>query len=232
MNKIIEIECLKINNIPYQLKDKKGQTIRIHFNSNGILIISSPKNTKKESIINFIEKNIDWIKKRYLIYLSKTLSYDNNSQQYVFGKKCTLKINFSKTRRIDLVDDLLLISVNNFEQVKNDLIMWRYNKADLIFQEIFYKCFLQMKAYLKEFPKLVIKTSKTKWGCCYINENKIMLNVALTQVPLFLIEYVIFHELSHFIVHNHSQEFHQFLNKFVPNEKECFKELKKYNSIL
>lgn len=232
MIKNIKISVLELKKIPYQFKEKVGKTIRIHFNTNGVLIISSPKNIKNESILKFVENNIDWIEKKYLIYLSKVVSYENDSYQYVFGNKCILKINISKTRRIDLIDNLLLISVNRLEQVKKDLIAWRYDKANIVFQEIFYKCFKNLSSYLKEFPELIIKTSKTKWGCCYYNENKIMLNVALTQVPLYLIEYVIYHELSHFVVHNHSKEFHEFLKRFVPNEKECFKELKKYNSII
>lgn len=228
----LKLELLENKKIPYQFKEKTGKTIRIHFNSNGILIISSPRNTKVTSIEKLVNDHIDWIEKKYQVYLSKLVSYDNNSIQYVFGKKCILKINTSKTRRIDLIDDMLLISVNKIEQVRKDLIKWRLEKANIIFQEVFFRCFTNMKEYLKEYPTLIIKGSKTKWGCCYIKDNKIMLNVALTQVPFHLIEYVIYHELSHFVVHNHSKEFHNFLSKFVPNEKIYYKELKKYNSIL
>ena len=95
-----------------------------------------------------------------------------------------------------------------------------------------FACFNKMKDVLKSYPELVIKKSKSKWGCCYFNENKIMLNVALTQVPFEIIEYVICHELTHFVVHSHSPEFHRLLEKYVPGERALSKELKKYTSIL
>ena len=95
-----------------------------------------------------------------------------------------------------------------------------------------FACFNKMKDVLTSYPELVIKKSKSKWGCCYFNENKIMLNVALTQVPFEIIEYVICHELTHFVVHSHSPEFHRLLEKYVPGERTLSKELKKYTSIL
>lgn len=232
MIKDFRIKILDAKNIPYDFKNKTGSTMRLHFNSNGILIISYPRLVKKESITSFVEKNIEWIEKKNLEYLSRLVSYEDGSYQYIFGKKCLLKVNISKTRRIDLINDILIVSVNKLEDVRKDLIKWRKEKAEVVFQEILYKCFDKMKYHLDSFPNLIIKTSKTKWGCCYFKENKIMLNIALTQVPLELIEYVIFHELTHMVVHNHSKEFHQFLRMFVPEEKEKFKKLKIYNNIL
>jgi predicted metal-dependent hydrolase len=79
-----------------------------------------------------------------------------------------------------------------------------------------------------KYPNLIIKSSKSRWGCCYINENKIMLNISLIHVPLDLIEYVVFHELVHFVIPNHSKEFHDLLNRYVHNEKEKRNRLKNY----
>ena len=116
--------------------------------------------------------------------------------------------------------------------IRKQIINYRKEKATEIFEEILYQSFLKMKDNLKEYPKLILKESLTKWGCCYFKENKIMLNIALTQVPIYLIEYVIFHELTHFVYPNHSKEFHTFLQKFIPNERIYSKEIKKFASKL
>ncbi|MFR7880225.1 MAG: hypothetical protein ACLU5J_01145 [Christensenellales bacterium] len=69
------------------------------------------------------------------------ITYNNDSQQYVLGHPYQLKINISKTNRIDLIDNLMLVSVNKMEQVRMKIIEWRYEQAEIIFQEMLYQCF-------------------------------------------------------------------------------------------
>lgn len=228
----MQIKILEDNHINYKIEYNRAKRMRIHFNHQGELIITYPIGCKEESVTNFIEKNIQWIIKNQELNNSKQLSYQNGSEQLFFGKKYKLIVNISKTKRIDMIGENIIISVNKIEDVQKDLLKWRTQKAEFVFQEMLFACFNKMKDVLKSYPELVIKKSKSKWGCCYFNENKIMLNVALTQVSFEIIEYVICHELTHFVVHSHSPEFHRLLEKYVPGERALSKELKKYTSIL
>jgi zinc metalloprotease, putative len=228
----MKITILEENNIKYCITYAKAKKIRLKFSQEGILNIAYPLGCKQESVIRFIEENINWIKEKSIIVNEKIVSYNNGAYQYFFGKQIQVIINLSKTRRIDYIHDTVMVSTNKIENVRNDVIQWRFNQAEFVFQELLYKCFEKMKQELNCFPTLIIKKSRSKWGCCYFNENRIMLNLALTQVPFYLIEYVIFHELTHFIYHNHSQEFHRKLQEYVPNERSCAKELKKYPTLL
>lgn len=228
----MQIKILEDNHINYKIEYNRVKRMRIHFNHQGELIITYPIGCKEESVTNFIEKNIQWIIKNQELNNSKQLSYQNGSEQLFFGKKYKLIVNISKTKRIDMIGENIIISVNKIEDVQKDLLKWRMQKAEFVFQEMLFACFNKMKDVLTSYPGLVIKKSKSKWGCCYFNENKIMLNVALTQVPFEIIEYVICHELTHFVVHSHSPEFHRLLEKYVPGERTLSKELKKYTSIL
>ena len=60
-----------------------------------------------------------------------------------------------------------------------------------------------MSHYLNKYPLLEIKRYKSRWGCCYPKKNKIIINVSVVNLPLELIEYVIYHELTHFVFDNH-----------------------------
>ena len=75
--------------------------------------------------------------------------------------------------------------------------------------------------------KILIKNQKTRWGSCSQNNN-INLNIQLYRLPKELIDYVIFHELVHIYVKNHSKEFWDLLGKFVPNVRAVDKKLKEY----
>lgn len=232
MEKNIQIDILLKNNINYQIKLGNIKSLRMHFNKKNTLIISAPFLIKKESIIAFVEKNIKWIIDKNKLINEKIISYEENSPHLFLGKEYILKTNYSKTPRVDIIDNIIIVSTNEKTSIKKQIIEYRKEKSLEIFEEILYQSFIKMKDYLKEYPKLIIKESLTKWGCCYFKENKIMLNLALTQVPIYLIEYVIFHELTHFIYPNHSKEFHNFLQKYVPNERMYSKEIKKYTSKL
>ena len=61
---------------------------------------------------------------------------------------------------------------------------------------------------------------KTRWGTCNINKKRIWINLQLAKKPPECLEYVIYHELTHLHVANHSREFKDLLNKFYPNSNE------------
>lgn len=228
----MNIQILEQYAIPYVMEVKKTKHMRIRFDQQAVLHITYPLGCKIERLESFISKHIEWILEKRSQSLEKIVTYTNGSRQYVFGETCTLQINLSKTKRIDKIGDMIMVSVHDIKDVRKDMLQWRRELAENAFEQLLYACFMKMEHELATFPKMVIQQSKTKWGCCYIHENKIMLNVALTQVPFELIEYVICHELTHFIVHNHSKLFHDQLSQYVTEERTKAKMLKKYPNIL
>ena len=68
-------------------------------------------------------------------------------------------------------------------------------------------------------PKRVsVRNQKTRWGSCSSN-GAISLNWRLIQVPSFVRDYVILHELVHLDHLNHSDRFWKRLAKACPNHK-------------
>ncbi|MBR5265359.1 MAG: M48 family metallopeptidase [Clostridia bacterium] len=77
-------------------------------------------------------------------------------------------------------------------------------------------------------PDVRIREMKSMWGNCYINRNFITLNKALLDMPREYLEYVIIHELAHFIHKDHQKGFWALVSKYCPGWKEIRKNLKKY----
>lgn len=75
-------------------------------------------------------------------------------------------------------------------------------------------------------PKLKFRKMKTRWGVCNRKENAITLNTDLLKYDLEKLDYVIIHELSHFVHFNHSKEFWLLVEKYCPYYKRIRKELR------
>ncbi|MBU1093838.1 MAG: M48 family metallopeptidase [Firmicutes bacterium] len=72
-----------------------------------------------------------------------------------------------------------------------------------------------------------IKYLKSKYGSYHRKNNEITLNSFLSRLDPIYLNYVIYHEYAHAIVFNHSKDFYNLLNEFMPNHRVYQKDLKK-----
>lgn len=73
--------------------------------------------------------------------------------------------------------------------------------------------------------KITIKQIKYAWGSCSSKKN-ITLNLELIKYSQRAIRYVILHELCHLKYMNHSKDFWNLVEKYMPNYKQVKKEFK------
>lgn len=66
-------------------------------------------------------------------------------------------------------------------------------------------------------PQLKIRKMKSRWGSCHSQKGVITLNSQLMAAPQPCVEYVILHELCHFLQPNHSQRFYALLSRIMPD---------------
>ena len=70
------------------------------------------------------------------------------------------------------------------------------------------------------YPTIQVRKMKSRWGTCHVTKEKIILNRALLGAPMKAIEYVVVHELAHFVYANHSPDFYQVIAEVMPDWKE------------
>ena len=76
------------------------------------------------------------------------------------------------------------------------------------------------------FPKLKIRSMKTRWGVCNKRDNSVTLNSKLIKYSIHEIDYVIIHELSHFVHFDHSKEFWETVRMHMADYKKAVAILK------
>lgn len=81
------------------------------------------------------------------------------------------------------------------------------------------------------YKSVGIKQLKSRWGSCSANQE-ITLNLFLMQLPWHLIDYVLFHELTHTKVMRHGSPFWAELELHMPRAKQLRKEISAHHPVL
>ena len=65
--------------------------------------------------------------------------------------------------------------------------------------------------------RLFVQKMKTKWGSCNPEARNIRLNSELAKKPPECLEYIIAHEMVHFLVRNHDDRFIAMMDRYLPS---------------
>ena len=153
-------------------------------------------------------------------------------------KKCYLKIISGKvivnSSPFFSINDIILKDVGEYKAVFHDnkIYVYHYEIQEVIetnLKKILYDYISkQIDYYLNNdfvcnTPIIEIKKLKSRWGACFLKQNKVSFNLVLVHLEKCLIDYVIIHELCHFIQPNHSKAFYQVIEYYMPDYKERIK---------
>jgi predicted metal-dependent hydrolase len=79
--------------------------------------------------------------------------------------------------------------------------------------------------------RVTVRNQRSRWGSCS-RRGTISLNWRLVQVPLFVRDYLIFHELAHLREMNHSRRFWAEVERLCPDFRHAEQWLKQHSSFL
>lgn len=206
----------KIDNQEYEViivkKNNKNTYLRITEDLK--IYVTTSHFTTKLGIKKIIENNEEQIKK--MINAQKRRNKKNEHFNYLGNR---YEVFIDDVKEIKFLDDAIF--VNNEEQLRK----WLKKETNLLFQkqlDYYYDIFEENIPY----PKLKIRDMKTRWGVCNKKDNSITLNSKLIEYDIEKLNYVIIHELSHFIHFNHSKEFWNLVSKYEPDYKKIRKQLR------
>ena len=201
-----EIEGLKITLIQKRIKNL---SIGV-YPPDGRIRVSAPLSYTQAHIVRSILPRMAWIKKHRsrIAGLSEQSKLDTPSGpvRYLLGQRYPFEIkeHTKKQSHLALENGILKLYVaQNLSESKRVLI-------------------LGVKA-----KTWSIRQMKSKWGSCHIQDRKIIFNLELVKHTPACIEYVVAHELIHFIEPSHNARFKRFMTEAIPNWKALKLELQK-----
>ncbi len=162
---------------------------------------------KNKEIQKIIDNNSKSIVR--MINIAKNRSKKENSF-YLLGKEYDLI-------KCNIIKSVLMDEDKIYYKNESSLNKYLRNVAEKVFTKRLEICFSKIKNI--PYPKLVIKKMTRKWGYCNKNSKLICLNLKLIKYDIDEIDYVIIHELCHFIHFNHSKKFWESVQKYKSNYK-------------
>lgn len=225
---------MKIDQYEIKIKRENRKTIKIMVEKN-FLIVKSPIEVNDTQLESIIFRNTNKIRKIIkksvnLIDIGEKHFLESNNAM-LLGKRYKIEIINSYTNNVEVVGEYIKISIKkNDEKLRMDILKNFYkNKCTEIITPIYNQCldvFMDDKNDVR--PRLEYKFYKGRWGAYYPSDNKIVLNCNLVKLEEEYIKYVIFHEISHTKVPNHSKEFYNVFKSVYDKVDEMKIEIKKY----
>jgi predicted metal-dependent hydrolase len=192
---------IKINEIDINfIKRKEQKNIRLFLDKNGEVSLSMPFFCSEKKAIDFASKNIDWIKKHS--HACEKQIFKPNLIINILGNEYQIIHDISQKTGIKIHENLLIVGgeesfihrrISNY--IKKELLKYIIQKTN------------EFSSIIQKKPnKITLKDTTSRWGSCSSKQN---LNFCwkIGLAPLFVIDYLIAHEMSHLKEMNHQEKF-------------------------
>ena len=199
-------------NVEMVIKNNKNTYIKVK--EDLTIYVTTNMFTTKRMVKNLLDEQQDFLRK--VISKMKNRNEKENEFYYLGEKYDIIKVPFDKLE----IDDYKI-----YVSDEKALQKWLKKKTLEVFEERLNYCYQLFEENIP-FPKLKIRKMKTRWGVCNRRDLSVTLNSKLIRYNTFIIDYVVIHELSHLVHFDHSKEFWQTVEKYMPNYKKAVKVLK------
>jgi len=219
---------MNIGDIEVIIERKNVKTIRLKVYPNGAVKLSVPLGVTDEFINNFLINKTPWLEKS-LRYFENAKANEIETRIHsgvstrVLGRPVRITVNEAKIYKIEQKGDYIYIQspVSEDKQaLQKQFERWWQKRSKAYFLEVIDRLYPIIAKYGMDKPALQVRKMKTLWGSCSRRHGKINLNYYLYKAPPPCIEYVVLHELTHFLYSKHNKDFYDFLTVHMPDWKE------------
>ena len=202
--------------------------IRLKVFPNGIIKLSVPLGVLDESIDDFLQSKTAWIEKS-LIYFKETeaneleIRIHSGVSTRILGRQIRIRVQKAKICKIEQKEDYIYIQSPNTvdnKALEKQFERWWQRQSKSYFLVVIDRFYPIIAKHGIDKPTLHVRKMKTLWGSCSGIHCKINLNYFLYKAPPPCIDYVVLHELTHFLFPKHNKNFYEFLTVHMPDWKE------------
>lgn len=224
------VQFTQIGPVSFQ-RNRRSKNIKIRVKPDQSVHVSFPWYALSAEVVNFVNKNINWIVLQQQKMAAK--KQELLVESVINTKLHTIEIKKGEKLEAIRKKNLIGIFVDDFESEKSRLFVqgiiesiYRFEARKLLPDRL-----SELAArYGFQYGNVGIRNNKRNWGSCS-GRNNISLNLQLMKLPDYLIDYVLLHELVHTKIKNHSPLFWQKLDEITGNKaRELAREVRSYST--
>ena len=219
--------CLKKDSkeLIIKIEHKKVKNYNLRILPNNIIKCSVPLNSSDDEVLSFIKDKENWLYNNInqinnLVIPNKDILKNGGSVK-ILGHYYAVKVQKFSQNLIEIKDKYITIFVKG-EKTNIESIYRKYLKNEMgkHFQNLIDKFFPIIRKYGKKKPELKIRKMSKCWGTSNPKNNSITLNEILYMTHPYCIEYIVLHEITHFLYPYHNKQFYDFISVYMPDWKE------------
>ncbi len=219
--RVVQCDNLQIG---YTLWIKKVKNITLKIEQNGAVSVICNAYVPRKKVDEFVIEKISWIlQKQQKIQEKQRFIYQDillDEVFYLYGKPLKIVRRESFSNRVYYDESHLYVHYSSKEKANQNVISFiRKCCIQQLTPKVEYH-YERMKEQGIPYPQIKYRTMKSRWGSCTPAKASITLNTRLIHYPIAFIEYVIVHELAHFIQPNHSKSFYRVVENYLPDYRE------------
>lgn len=223
---------ITVSNITIDIVRKNIQNLHLAvYPPTGRVRIAAPLKIDDEAVRLFAISKLGWIKKHRKNFANQQREtqreYVSGESHYFEGGRYLLNVIYQNAKPKVLIRnktyiDLYVRQDSNLKQREKVMTECYRERLKENIQPFIEKWQKKIGVDLKDWQ---VKRMRTKWGTCNIEQRRIWLNLELAKKPLHCLEYIIVHELVHFLERHHNDRYVALMDKFLPNWRFCQSEL-------
>lgn len=207
--------------IKYQLKRSKNRkTLAIKIKAKEVFVYA-PMHLKQDFIEQWLMQKQNWINKHLEKQIKRVDAASVLTQKTlsILGEDVNLAFVEGQVKsNAELVDGVL--SINTSRRVINvrdkQLSLIAEFAKDKLTDYCSAKAQILAKQINESFHSVSVKHVRSRWGACD-SKRRLQFNLQLVTAPLWVIEYVVAHEVAHLKVMDHSCRFWQTVEGIYPD---------------
>ena len=221
--------------LEYQIvRSQKRKRLTITVERDRSIIVHIPEGTSQEKVREIVDSKRQWILEK----LRHPQKYQDRphppGKEVVNGESAPYlgrdyRIEVTETPSGDVeFSNLFLVPVARLARRREVLRDWYIARAK---EKILARVEKHARELGVRFAAAKIVDNRYRWGSCTVNDN-VNFNWRLIKAPMFVIDYVIVHELAHLIETNHTSRFWSVVRAYSPTMEKAKTWLKEHGQVL
>lgn len=214
---------ITVNELPVKVIRKKIKNLHLAvYPPNGWVRIAVPEIVDDEAVRLAVISKFGWIKRQIKSFEDQprqsARELITGESHYYLGRRYLLDIAETEKRPFIEIRNkkTLVLNINRDTELEDReklLTDWYRKEMKRILPGIVRKWEIKSGLQVASFG---IKRMKTKWGSCNPCHKRIWLNLELIKKPINCLEYIVVHEMVHFLERTHNDNFIAHMDRIMP----------------